>query len=291
MLKKNRILIVGSNGFIGRHLLTKLGADVGEVEIGLLLNDKKEKINDGKYLRYYFDGGYESIKNAIDQFEPHVIINLATKYIRCVDHHNFDDIVVSNLKLPFYIASICKNKPVKVLIFGTIWQDQKISSVYVATKEMQQKIMETLIDKDSKVTITQLILGDTYGFADYRNKLVEQLIVASIEGKEIALTSGHQPLNLLHVDEIVDAILISLEIKNCKFNTFSVLADNEFILKDLIKMLNSKTDNKLKVNFGDVPYRDGEVMHLESDHKRLPNWRPRYNVVDKITEIYEVRSN
>ena len=81
---------MGSNGFIGRHLLTKLGADVGEVEIGLLLNDKKEKINDGKYLRYYFDGGYESIKNAIDQFEPHVIINLATKYIRCVDHHNFD---------------------------------------------------------------------------------------------------------------------------------------------------------------------------------------------------------
>jgi len=62
------------------------------------------------------------------------------------------------------------------------------------------------------------------------------------------------------------------------------------ILRDFVSMLRDNIDNSLPLGFGEVPYRNDQVMHLVADISRLTaatGWMPKISTQEGILRTIE----
>ena len=140
----------------------------------------------------------------------------------------------------------------------------------------------------SGVRHTWLRLLSAYGPGDDERHMLPSVILSLLARKKPALTRGEQVWDYLYVDDAATAIVSALE--QPISGVFNLGSGHTATIRAIVEQIRDMIDPGLPIGFGEVPYRDDQVMHLEADITRLSQatgWRPATSLQQGLQQTIE----
>jgi len=279
MVVKNKILITGSSGFIGKHLTLEFLNSKYQI-FAILRNKKNNKksasILKKKYKNYHpiFINKIEQIHKKLSKLKVDFVINLATKWLY---KHNFTemiDLINSNILFTTAVLdSIPKNnlkKYINLSSYGLHKNSREYDPInlYAATKKGFIDILKHYQNEFKNTSFYNLSIYDTYGQHDKRKKIISIILKNYISRKATVLISNKVELNLLNVKDVTNAVEILLN-KNIPSGNFLIKSKKFTNIMKLIKKINKKIDKKIKFKL--LNKKTKKKINIKM--KKLPFWK------------------
>jgi nucleoside-diphosphate-sugar epimerase len=287
-----KIFITGATGYIGSQLVNRLINDGHELSVLTRPNSSLNALKTNLPLIsfYTYDGTIGSLLNAFKLAEPTVVFHIASLFLA---QHTPDDIsrlVDSNVNFPAQLLEAMCVSGVKQLVnTGTSWQHFQNESYnpvnfYAATKQAFESLIAYYVEAQDFKVIT-LKLFDTYGPSDNRKKIFTLLRDAIRNGSTLRMSPGQQLLDLVYIDDVIDAFLITLQCLNDihKSETYSVSTPHRLSLRKLVSLYSEAVGRPISIDWGGLPYRSREVLTPWENHTSVPNWTPKINLKQGIS--------
>ncbi|WP_227938055.1 NAD-dependent epimerase/dehydratase family protein [Alkalihalobacillus deserti] len=300
------VLITGATGYVGRNLifaLTKMSHT-----IGLLVRDM-EKANDlfGEHENIkLIDQNVNLLKTSIEEFNPKVVIHLATHSTSSDDYENMRSLINTNILYSTEILDALKNCQVRLFInTGTFaeyyYSDGNLESAYLyaATKTAFRSILD-YYKKIIGFNVINVIPYTIYGENDTRKKVFHYLLEALDSPSSIHMTAGEQILDLIYIDDVVDFFITILN----NINTLSQFTNYSLDLhlgtgigtsiKELTNYIETITNKKANIHWGAKPYRKFDIMYAVapiSKNIELLGWRAKTPLVKGLQKLIETYNN
>jgi len=259
--KQKKILVLGGTGSIGKSLIPKLISNNFNC-----FSISKKPSNENLINNIQCDiTEFKKLNKIINKQKPDVIIHLAglVGNIKC--EKNPQNAILTNVigTLNVLNASI-KLKPKIIFIStGEIYGKTKNkaseksnlrpTNVYGKTKMLSEILIQNFT---KNYQIPSIILRLSYCYSENLSKKGFSLMFKNaIMGKKIQIFGGDQTVNLLHIDDAVDAIIKSIDYK--KSGIFNIASSETYNLISIIKKLNKIMNQKIDYEL--LPYRGFEV--------------------------------
>ena len=107
-----------------------------------------------------------------------------------------------------------------------------------------------------------------YGPYDGQHAMIPQVIRKLIVGEKPLLTAGEQIWDYLYAEDAADA-LYRLALYGKNSSIYPVGSGKARPLKEYIETIRDLVDPSLSLGFGEIPYSENQVMHLEADISAL----------------------
>lgn len=237
------------------------------------------------------DGSTSNLINIIREAKPLAAIHLASLFIAQHTSNDIESLIQSNLLFSTQLTEAMAVNDVKILInAGTSWQnyenkDYSPVCLYAAMKQAYEAILQFYVET-AKIKVITLKLFDTYGPGDWRPKLLKLLKDTVRSGAQLNMSPGGQLIDLVYIDDVVDAFIIALERSQTEtanaMETFGVSSANPIPLKDIIDTYQDVSGTPIHVKWGARDYRPREVMHPWTNFNTLPGWTPKVRLRDGI---------
>ncbi len=297
-----RVLITGVTGFIGNHLAAQLIDEGHEVfavvrpasDVQSLLQPVRQRV---QFITLDVNSTMFDLMSELNANGtcPDMVYHLASLYL--TNHHQKDigDLIASNITLGTELLEAMVAHGVNKFVWaGTSWQhyhNEPYSPVnlYAATKEAFAAIVKYYREAFGLRDIC-LQLFDTYGVCDRRKKLIHLLLEASETGEALAMSPGYQQIDLVHIDDVVNAFIIAGKCldKEGIGTTYAVSSGTVISLRNLVKIIESISQKPLNILWGGRPYREREVMLPWQNGERLPDWQPKIKLEDGLRSLLKL---
>ncbi len=269
----DRILITGGLGYVGGHLLKRL--QNGPSKVSLLVRESE--------LDHSLKKNYQLL--TIDELELNakeerfnIVVNLAGKY--SFDHQTVgvNELLSSNVVLPTRIAAAISRTGTRVrwVQASTFMQhfqglDRKPSCFYASTKQTAEDLLG-FFENDS-FHVTSLIFPHIFGEEDKREKLIN-LFLRSVEtGNMIQLSSGTQAMDLVHVEDIVNALGMVISGETLP-GRWQISSGRLVRVAEIAEFVNVNSKNGIRFQFDPTRDRPFDCYELWINAPPLRDWRP-----------------
>lgn len=287
-VKKPIALLTGATGFVGEHLARRLVNDGWNVHILSRASSRLSSAPEFTQIEnHIYEGTTESMVASVAKAQPDVIFHLASLFLSQHETKDVEPLIQSNVLFGSQLLEAMRvNGVTRLVNTGTSWQhydNEEFNPVclYAATKQAFEAILEFYIQACNVKAIT-LKLFDTYGPNDPRPKLFNLLNTAAISGEPLNMSPGEQLIDLVHVDDVIDAYLIAAqrlrEEKVIQHEAYAVSSGKPIPLKELVQQYSAVTGQTITVNWGARPYRFREVMNTWNRGDRLIGWHPKISL-------------
>ena len=289
MNEQRTALVTGGTGFIGSNLIKKL------ISTGWIVHAIVRQKSDLKALAicvdkitlHEHDGSTESLVKIFAASKPDVVFHLASLFLSGHTPKDVAQLIQSNVLFSTQLVEAMNENGVKNLVnTGTSWQhyenkDYSPVNLYAATKQAFEAILQYYVEAKSFKAIT-LKLFDTYGPDDTRTKLFHLLEQVAKSQEPLAMSPGEQLIDLVHVDDVIEAYLIAAERLLCglvsSHECYTVSTGSPVSLKDLVRIYEEVTKIKIRIQWGGRPYRTREVMMPWLLNQSLHGWQPKISL-------------
>jgi len=297
MVNKITVLLTGSTGFLGSHILQRF---LQEKDINIIaLKRSTSKLDRLKSMVdlsaiQFVDCDVIDIEKIFINNKVDIVIHTATEYGR--DGKTIYDVLNANLMFPIRIAELSIKYHVNVFInTDSYFNKEALSYNYLLNYSLSKKSLISWLKRlCGQLKVVNIILEHVYGAYDGPQKFVENAIqsIGLKQDKEFDTTYGHQKRDFIFINDVVDAFLIvtrdalkkEFHYKNIELGTGKSIEIREFI--NIIKKI---SNSRTTINFGNIPYRSDEIMESKADAQELFNlgWFPQYNVEEGIKSIFK----
>lgn len=291
------ILITGPSSFIGMNLLRTLIQD--ENYLLLLLVRRSSDLTQITSFpdRYKLFFAEDLLKEkSLSEYRIDVIIHLATCYINKHETNQIGEMINTNITLGTLVLETVSLHPELIFINFTsssIYANKEIynpQTLYSATKKAFSDILEFYRNRNIFVCI-ELIIYDTYGKGDSRNKILPLLLKSLFSNEKIDLSPGNQRIRLLHINDLVEAILLLLnsreELSSEVVNYYTLGPEESYSLRELVQLIEKLSSKKINVNFGAREYRQNEIMMPYPVRSYPRGWKPKISLERGLKELIE----
>lgn len=274
------VLVTGVTGFLGSHIAEAL-CESGMSVIGLKRPDSNtwrcEQFTSNMYWIDIDEDGEWASK--IIEKSPDFIIHCAWIGVEAKDRNNWG-LQAENVKFMIDLLGIAKTVSIRKFVFlgsqaeyGTIngivseSSPALANSAYGCIKLALLEILKTFSSLNS-IDWIWLRVFSIFGERENENWLIPSFIKKMAQDVEMDFTSGEQRYAYLYVGDFA-RIVRKIIAKDIKPGIYNVSAHQTVRLKDLIKSIRDKVNPLFKLNFGALPYRDGQSLHIEGDTSKL----------------------
>jgi nucleoside-diphosphate-sugar epimerase len=294
-----RCLITGATGFVGSHLARKLVNDGWQVHILVRTSSSLAAIADIAerltihYLTPPNTPTTESVTTAVAAAKPNIVFHLAAMFRAEHQPPDIAPMVEANVIFTTQLLEGMRLAGVTTILnTGTSWQHYEDSPydpvcLYAATKQAAEDIITFYCNAHGIKAVT-LKLFDTYGPGDTRSKLLNMFKRASESETPIAFSPGEQLIDLLHVDDVVQAYLVAateaLSADDGHNAHYGVSSGAPLPLRELAALYEKAGGKALNIAWGERVYRLREVMQTPT-LRTLPNWVPEVALADGLKKI------
>ena len=287
-MSQKTLLITGTSGFIGYNFLKYiLSRNYHVIDILRTKNRKNPKLKKLKkkhptnYKSIFFSN-YFQLNSKIKKLKVNYFINFATLY---KNNHKYDDIfdfVKSNILFPTLMYDLISQKVSKVINFGSMMQHSSSENfdsknLYSATKNAFEMISNFYQYKEKKTKFYNLKLYESFGENDNRKKLIPIIIKNYKKNKSTIIVSKNLELNIIHVDDIINAITILLN-KKIRPGSYCLKNNKNIKISKLIENFNKDLKRKIKVKY----LKKSVTKITKSKLRKLPQWKPDSQLIKKI---------
>lgn len=304
MFEDTHILITGANGFVGHHLTKALlatGARVSQVVRAMTPGGHK----DGAQVVLDLADRVKVV-DVFSSLQPNYVIHLAGSKDRVNNVAQFRDTYDKNLLISLNIIDACLTiENFKRLIFlGTCDEYGQVSTPFDET----QREMPSNAYGLSKLAITQVLSGlflnlrfpsvvlrptVIYGPTQGDEMFLSALIQSLLAKKEFPMTLGEQSRDLVHVDDVVDAIIKAIKAgERVNGAVINIGAGVSYQIKHIAAMVAKliHPDASEYLELGSVQYRSNEIMDYSvkiARAKELLGWLPSTNLECGLQQTIE----
>lgn len=287
-MMNKRIVLTGVTGFLGSHLATALVAQGCEVIglkrhssslqrlAGVLPNLTLVDVEGADFDALFRDHG------TID-----AIIHTATSYGR--NNESVAEIFAANTEFPLRLLDAGARAGVHAFMNTDTILD-KYLNLYAFSKN---QLLEwgRFFALHKKITFWNLRLEHFYGAGDDATKFTAHIVNSCLANvPEIRLTLGEQRRDFIYIDDVVSAyVLLLREIQGAPpaLREFDVGSGTSVSIREFVTLVRRLTGATTELNFGALPYREGEVMHSVANVEPLTDlgWRCHHDIEAGIRKL------
>lgn len=280
-----KILVTGSNGFIGSHLCARLRKEHEVFYLARPHNAMQQPGANGSTF-FFENNNIGSLTRFMRENQIEGIIHLASCYIQAHKEEEIPDLIQSNVYFGTAVLEAAAKADVKWFInTGTIWQNYNASdgsdaycpvNLYAATKQAFMNIAK-FYSETTNMHICTLKLCDTYGPNDTRRKIYSLFEEIARTGETLKMSAGEQKLDMLHVDDVVEGFVHLAEMMHDGEelrDEYVLSSGKQLTLREIAANYEKKHNVHLNIEWGARPYRIREVMKPYKGNV-LPGWSPK----------------
>jgi nucleoside-diphosphate-sugar epimerase len=298
---QQRVLVTGASGYVGSHLTRRLLASGDEVHAVLRVGSRAGVLAgiQGRLVVHVHDGSTAGLLALLRAVQPELVFHVAGRFLAQHGPDDIEPLVTSNVLYGTQLLeAMAEAGSTRLINTGSFWQhlqnrDYSPVALYAATKQAFEDIVQFYVESTGLRAIT-LVLYDIYGPDDTRPKLFTQLREATARGKELAMSPGDQLLDLVYVEDVVEAYLIAAAALTAGsvvgHERYAVSSGNPLGLREVLAIYERVTGRRVPVAWGARPYRPREVMTPWSRGVPLPGWMPRTPLAVGIARMEDERS-
>jgi CDP-paratose synthetase len=285
---QKKILLTGATGYLGSHLAIALNAK------GYHLIILKRQASQLKKI--------ESIKSAVDLYDVEnldynkifnehanieAIIHTATCYGR--NNESIGEIFSANTSYPLQLMDAGSRAGVKLFLNTDTILDKYLNLYSFSKNQLLEWGRFFSINK--KIKFGNIKLEHFYGAFDDSHKFATHIIRECINNKlYLNLTPGQQTRDFIHINDVVSAYITLLQNAHHisePFFELDVGSGTALPIREFVEKIHFITKSKTKLNFGAIPYRDGEVMHSEANIGFLKKlgWQCQYDINTGLNDV------
>jgi nucleoside-diphosphate-sugar epimerase len=284
------ILLTGATGFLGSHLLESFIYQGYQVVILKRTTSDLGRIESLIHKVRSYNIDQIDLTTVFNEVNPEIIVHTACSYGR--NKETLVDIVNSNLIFGLNLLQIALKSNVKTFI-NTDSLLSRNTNEYSLSKA---QFTDWLKNHSDKIQVVNFKIEHMYGPKDDTKKFLPWLINEMINGTDqINLTSGIQKRDFIFISDVVAAYnLVLQKRKSLPFwNQFDIGTNiftsvKEFVLTIAQRLEKQNRSNiTLRLNFGAIPYRKGDIMIPELDNTKLITlgWKQKVTIADGVEEI------
>lgn len=278
------ILLTGATGFIGSNILKAIKLN-NKVFVLQRLNSKII-INKSKNIKILKFKDYNSLSNKLKKIKVNTIIHCATHYKKKHSNKDIFKFVESNIMLGNIILENIKILNAKQFInFSTTWEDidnkeNNPKNLYAAYKKSFNCIIQYYKKSFPNINFIDLMVVDTFGENDKRQKLINTLRKNYNQKKITKIISKKLYLNLINVEDIVSAVKIILKNK-IQPGKYILKNTNYLNIFNLVEYINKSNSNKIKVKWLSNSLIKDKILK----YKKLNYWNPKKSNIENIKNL------
>ncbi|MGI9860906.1 NAD(P)-dependent oxidoreductase [Moorella naiadis] len=294
--KQWKVVITGATGFVGSNVARRLVTDGWDVHLIARTESNFSLVQDilKAVTIHQHDGTTENMLDIFERVKPNIVFHLAALFLAQHEPKDIGPMIKSNVLFATQLVEAMIANGVYCLInTGTSWQhfenkEYNPVCLYAATKQAFESILEFYVETTPLKVIT-LKLFDTYGPNDPRNKLFTLLRNVAKEEKSLPMSPGEQLINLVYIDDVVDAFVLAAERlqkgKVEKHEAYAVSSGTPIRLRDIVDIYSRIIGKDLPIEWGGRPYRNREVMVPWNNGMQLPDWQPKISIEEGIRRM------
>ncbi len=275
-----KVLITGISGFIGSNIAKFLIQNGIEV-IGL----KRENSNISRCISYSEKVKWVNLdledkwKQELVNLSPTSIIHCAWIGVEAKDRDNWS-LQVKNINFLTDLIEISNQINLKQFVFlgsqaeyGFI--DRKVdelhptnpTSAYGSVKLASLEILKTFCFLNN-VNWVWLRVFSLFGENENENWLIPSLIKSIHKTTEMDFTLGEQQYAYLYINDFAH-IVTKIVQQKIDSGIYNISSNKIQDLRTLMNTIKQKINPEFKLNFGAIPYRDNQSMHIQGDISKL----------------------
>lgn len=286
-----KILVTGATGFVGQHLIPKLD----DYSLKLIVRSISNEYLTNIQIVYDKDNNLEFKQEIID-FNPDVVIHLASYLTSADDFNSIANVIESNITFTSILLESLKDTNVKLFInTGTFaefyYNDGQCNPAYfyAASKIASRPIIKYFKNLIGFKTIN-IVPYTIYGGKSKSKKVIDFLIDSLNNEIATDMTSGEQILDFIHIEDVVNFYIHCL-------NNIDLLNDEDDYhlgsgigtsIKDLSRLIENKLSKKVNINWGAKEYRELDIMRAIAPIYKLRkelNWQPTISLKNGIKRV------
>lgn len=291
---KEKILVSGSTGFVGKHLIPKLIYEGHEIlEITRDISKSTNLFVDTTSKLLFDDSNF---KEKINEFKPTIVIHLASYLTSSDNWMDVEKLVNTNILFISKILDAVSNVGLKLFInTGTFAEyfkgdDELLPSYYyAATKTASRAIVDYYANTYNYKQAT-IVPYTIYGGNDSQKKIIDIIYDSTLSEKPLDLSPGEQVLDFIHIDDVTNfykAVVNNVNKLPCKTN-FKLGTGTGHNLKQVATYIEKITNRKANINWGGRDYRNSDVMFAVANLENIAStldWKPQILLKDGILKL------
>lgn len=303
-----RLLVVGGNGFIGRHIVnhaTGLGWEVTSLSLSPK-HDAGENLRNVRYLAADVADG-DMLRVALGEATFEYVVNCGGY----IDHTFFFSGGRAVLDTHFggvlnLVETLNRNVLQSFVNVGSSDEYGNTPAPQVETQRESPispyslgKVAAThflqMLHRTENFPSTTLRLFLTYGPGQDDRRFLPQIIKGCLEGRSFPTSTGEQLRDFSFVQDTVEAVFAAFESLGAKGEVVNIGSGQPVSIRQIIESV-QRLIGRGEPRFGEIAYRPGENMALYaniSKAKALLNWEPKVTLevgLDKTIQWLKERS-
>ena len=275
------ILLTGATGFLGSNILE----DLSKNNLIYITVRKKKYINT-KLKKYLYFKDMIDLNKKLKNIKVDAVIHCATHYVKDHDFKDLNKFAEANILFGNTILENLKTMNVKKFInFTTVWEDynsikNNSKNLYSVYKKSFSNIVDFYIKIYPNIKMYHLYISETFGSNDKRKKIINVLKSNYKKNIFTKIVSKNLLLNLINVEDIVNAVKIIL---------YKKVIPDKYILKNNKSILISKLINEFnRINFRKIKVKwlsKKKIYEKINLHKTILTWKPMKSNISDIIQI------
>jgi nucleoside-diphosphate-sugar epimerase len=288
-----KVIITGGNGYVGTALVRKLVRSGVEVHAIVHRNSDNLSLLLPADFMHEISNDLLAITTLVQQVQPSAVFHLAAIHAEPPTFNDMLSMLNSSIMLGAALlhgATLCNHPPVFVNT-GTYWQfgeGQQGYSPNTCYSAVKQGMHDLLIyfRRSHRIRAVTMVLYDIFGPDDSRPKLWTKLAQADA-GSRFPVTEGRQYIELVHVDDVVQALLLAAnELASGVYmeSVYAVRSKARLTLRELLEKIHEKAGLDLEFVWGGIEYWPGQIFDPWQGNC-LPGWQPLIDPVEGVTRL------
>lgn len=293
-MTNKRVLITGVTGYLGSHLASTLVTQGYEV-IGLKRRSSSIQRLNGLLPKLKLVDVEEADFDALfyDYGKVDTIVHTATCYGR--NNESVTEIFAANTEFPLRLLDAGSRAGVNSFINTDTILDRYLNLYAFSKNQLLEWGRFFALHK--KITFWNLRLEHFYGAGDDPSKFTTHIFNSCLANlPEIPLTLGEQRRDFIYIDDVLSAytlLLSEIQGQPPTFREFDIGSGTSVSIKEFVKMVKYLTGSSTNLNFGAIPYRDGEIMDSVANIAPLSElgWKCNHDIKTGIQKLLDVEVN
>lgn len=290
----SKILITGSSGFLGKHLINSI--QNSEEIIGWSNNIQQIKLKNFKHRKVDLTSKDISIKSKISS-----IIHLAAisdvKY--CDSYPSFCSNV--NILGTKKMLEICRKKDANFIFASTSHvygkprknpicetEPTRPNSIYASTKIAGENLCE-LYAKTYGLNISVLRFFSIYGPNLPKHNVIFNIINQYQNNSVIKIGNLKPKRDFLFIDDAIEAVKLINE-KQKGFEIFNIGSEKSFSIETVCNEIEKIMKKNMKINIDKNKIRQNDIPEIRSNNKKIRKmlgWKPKFNLNEGLRKTIE----
>ncbi len=274
------VLITGITGFLGSHIARTLSASGLEV-IGLkrIESDTWRCKDFNKKVHWVDLDDHGDWKDEIKRLAPSVMVHCAWNGVEAQKRESWIE-QASNIGFLVQLLEVSKEVSLSKFIFmgsqaeyGVL--NEKVSEehpiqpkgAYGAIKSASLQIVKTFCDENN-INWVWLRVFSVFGAMEGVNWLIPSLVKKMQIDVEIDLTGGEQRYAYLYAPDFSMIVKTIIE-QPILSGIYNISSNEVHSIRALLELIRDQVNSGFQLNFGVLPYRENQSMHIEGDISKL----------------------